>query len=382
MLLPNNEGCNMTTSVLFELVRSAVLDQEPQIEENIVVDWDNLMDESVEQGAIAWVWDGISKLPQHRQPPRQQKISWMLSAQEIWDRHDHQLAVLQELLCVCEKNNIRLLLLKGIGLANLYPSPHSRPSGDLDVFFFDDYDKATRLFCPGQSVLNGKHDSFDYKGVHVENHHTVLDTDTPFRLKIQNYIASRYSLAQMTSNGYYQFDPLTNFIYLVAHTVRHYDSNRGLPLRNIVDLGMYIYKNRCNISPNECLPVLEQLNLSEPFEVLLYFIEWTLNLNFEEYHAGLIKEKDLKVIKSLYFEEGLNNKISSDLPYLKWFWHQWHRYIKVLHLKKYLYRGTDNYLKQVVTIILSYSVRKIFAIPDDSHVFEYFRVRIGKGHAS
>ncbi len=90
---------------------------------DVEVDWDGLMDVSKSQGFIAWVWDGICRLPVEQQPPRQYRINWGMSAQEIWDRYEKQKKVLAEMVEICNHNNMRLLLMKGIGLSELYPKP-------------------------------------------------------------------------------------------------------------------------------------------------------------------------------------------------------------------------------------------------------------------
>ena len=111
------------TEVLLELLRAAVLDQQPSIPKEVVIDWDALMDNASSHNVLAWVWDSVCKLPVEQQPPRQQRINWGLSAQEIWDAYFYQKKVLNEMLVACQKNNIRLLLLKGIGVSAIYPKP-------------------------------------------------------------------------------------------------------------------------------------------------------------------------------------------------------------------------------------------------------------------
>lgn len=75
---------------MYELVRAAVLDKVPAIPNDVSIDWDKLMDLSQEQRLIAWVGDGVCKLPPEQQPPRQYRINWGLSAHEIWDRYELQ----------------------------------------------------------------------------------------------------------------------------------------------------------------------------------------------------------------------------------------------------------------------------------------------------
>ena len=73
---------------MLALLRYGVLDVKPSAyQPSSQVDWDRMMDVASAQGLLAWVWDGICKLPKEFHPPRQQAINWGLSAQETWDRY-------------------------------------------------------------------------------------------------------------------------------------------------------------------------------------------------------------------------------------------------------------------------------------------------------
>ena len=102
---------------------------------------------------------------------------------------------------VCRQNGIRLLLMKGHGLSELYPKPQSRPSGDIDIYLFDDYEKGNFLFGDGVNSFNKKHASYDYHGVHIENHKMPLDTDTKLEREIGAYLQSDIGNVCLSTTG-------------------------------------------------------------------------------------------------------------------------------------------------------------------------------------
>lgn len=261
---------------MLELLRAGVLDRDPVLDSDVNVDWDDLMDRASKQGILAWVYDGICKLPKEQQPPRQQRINWALSAQEIWDRYAKQKEVLADMVKVCEENDMRLLLLKGIGLSELYPKPESRPSGDIDVYFFDDFEKGNTLFANSEHVFINKHEGFDYRGAHVENHLTPLDTDTSQRALIESYLEKRLSLSKITKDGYYILDVETNLLYLLAHLIRHYRSWDLFPVRCLIDISVFLWRNKNSINVDKCLVDFTKLNLVKPFCFVIYFASWFL----------------------------------------------------------------------------------------------------------
>ena len=56
-----------------------------------------------------------------------------LSTQEVWDAYYSRKEVLGEMVVQCKENNVKLLLLNGIGVSEIYPRPQSRPSGDIYI---------------------------------------------------------------------------------------------------------------------------------------------------------------------------------------------------------------------------------------------------------
>lgn len=274
--------------VMLELLRASLFNREPNISNIDRVDWDSLMDVSSEQGVLAWVWDGICKLPQEQQPPRIQRINWSMSAQEIWDRYDKQQQLLNKLIDVCNHNDMRLLLLKGISLSQLYPKPKSRPCGDMDVYFFEDFDKFNQVMVAYFEGIEGHHAILYIDGIMVENHSDFLNPNIRGCAKINTYLKSTLNRVSLTQHGYYVLNPIAGLVFLTMHTMKHIYADLFVPIRNVLDISMFLNINRQNLIPQECINQLKNLKLDKGFEVLLYLSEYLLGLSFEEYHQNNI----------------------------------------------------------------------------------------------
>ncbi len=353
------------TEIMFALVRAAVLDQEPSIPANTIIDWDGLMDISQEQGLIAWVYDGICKLPSEQQPPRLYRINWGMSAQDIWDRYEQQKKVLDEMIGVCHENNMRLLLMKGIGLSGLYPKPQSRPSGDIDVFLFDDYEKGNVLFGDGVNVFVNKHAAYDYHGAHVENHVTPLDTDTEFERRIGAYLQSEYTNVCLRPEGYYTFSPMANLIYLVTHTLHHFNPNQAVPIRNIIDIIWFTWCNKLQLHPRECYQVMSNLKLDSSFELFITMGEIVLGIDMPDYHFGCIKPKHIKDIRDYILRSGpklfVAHNNSKDEQYRILF----DNYGQARSVYKYLPSKKDNLFFIIMRHNVALFLKHLFKIPED-----------------
>lgn len=301
-------------TALFEILRSAVFDCEPQLDPTIAVDWDFLFDCSSTQGILAWVWDGISRLPKSLQPSRQQRINWALSAQEITDHYVKQKSVLAEMVQVCRSNGLRLLLLKGIGLSKLYPKPALRPSGDIDVFFPSNYDRGNHLFCSGTPLFIEKHAEFYFGGELVENHMTFLDVVDKHNLKTELFLESSVQYIVLKPEGYYEFKPLENFVFNLAHWTHHFGPVEVPPLRSMVDLAMMLQRYPEELSRDKLLPVLHKLCLYKSFVFLMDQIELVLGLRmtgFEYFKVSSIENRYLTFLRNCTIQMGWGSEQST-----------------------------------------------------------------------
>ena len=305
--------------VMMELVRGAVLGNRPKLQKGIAIDWDLLMDVASEQSVIPWVWDGINKLPKEHHPSRLYKINWGLSAQEAERTYYQQKDVLSQMISICNQNGIRLVLLKGIGLSELYPKPSLRTCNDIDIFLFDDYEKGNLLFCNGDYTFGegDKHANFMYKGITVENHLTIINTNTRRQRLAESYIESTLHEVDLTKDGYYILPPIGNLVFLLMHFLSHMESPISPTIRNIVDFGMVLHKNRGRINPIECQNILRHLKISRPFELLLSMSEHVLGVDFTEYHEGSIPKQDVQKALNMIAEKDSSIDVSYELPLFK-----------------------------------------------------------------
>lgn len=358
--------------IVFELLRSSVLGITPKIPTDAAIDWGKIISHSSEQGILSWVWDGIMKLPQEIQPSRFQKIGTELSVQKMLQRYDMQAAVLRKMIDVCEQYDVKLLLLKGIGLSKLYPNPRLRPSGDIDVYLGSDYKKGNELFCQEDYKFGGKHAEFTYEGVHIENHLTIINTITKKQRAIEHFIESDIDKAQKSADGYYVLEPMRNMVYLLVHTLGHMKSAFVVPYRNIVDFAMFLNENKSDLPPKECHDVLVTLGLQKSFELLLHLSEWILGINMAEYHQESIPLKDIDKAKKLLGDKLAKPEIPQSMPYLKQFVIR-RRYENETHwMDKYLLKSGMDRFRSAFHIECAIIYRKLFHIPEDMLVADFF----------
>ena len=292
---------NDIETYMIGLLRYGILDVQPdRLLQSADVDWDKMMDFAAAQGLLAWVWDGICKLPKENQPPRIKSINWGLSAQEIWDEYHVHEQVLREIIDICLQNNIKLLLFKGIALSKFYPKPESRPSGDIDFFLFNDYEKGNFLFAKKNVSKTNKRTGFDYKGVHIENHRIFLNAYTELQVNALSYLEESLNDVFKTAEGYYVMSPITCIVYQVMHLIAHViDVTNPASMRLIVDVGMTLIYYRDEVNANDLKEVLIRLKIVDFFTLVVGCAEVILRKDFSYYKFEQVSADDIQVMFKL-----------------------------------------------------------------------------------
>jgi hypothetical protein len=216
------------------------------------------------QGLLAIVWDALGKL--HAGPgcaegttrqnvAEQQKmrklwISWELSVRHIEEVQRRQREALKELVGIFAESGIRVMVLKGLGLAQLYPRPSHRECGDLDIYLsgredsFEKGNEVIRKMGIAVEYDGSKHSKFYYKGIPVENHKNFLNVNTTQVDKNLErelvLILQEQQCGSLELGGVSASIPPPDFqmIFLTRHAITHFLAS-GLVLRHLYDFGIF-----------------------------------------------------------------------------------------------------------------------------------------------
>ena len=85
-------------------------------------------------------------------------------------------------------------------------------------------------------------------------------------------------------------EPMTNFIFLTIHTLKHLNIDSFIPIRTLMDFAVFLNANRNVIHPSSCIVELKKLSIEKGFEVLLIMSEFFLELDFKEYKTHSIPQ--------------------------------------------------------------------------------------------
>lgn len=197
-------------------------------------DWDEIFALSTRQGVIQLAYGGLQYLPAEIHPPRKLKLRWCANVIKGNERYDRYQNTVHKLSLLFSQHHIPLLIMKGVSIAQYYPIPHYREGGDIDVYLFNNAEKADTLISSlgiNVSHLVPKNSSFIFDEIMIENHRTFFDTELRFKRERELFRKMEIMLTDMLSNGdcpklgigeVRKLPEQVAALYMVGHLFRHF----------------------------------------------------------------------------------------------------------------------------------------------------------------
>lgn len=219
---------------------------EPSLFQDLdVQSWKRIVECANTQRVVALITAGVETLPSEYRPPKSIFISLLLLTEKIKDAN----RLINERLGDISKeyglSGLSFVLLKGQGNSIYYPDALCRTPGDLDLFLYRDKDYQ---FARKWIIKNGLpydkesdlHLGFDWRGVHIENHHHIFfftkkKYNKTFQ-KIVDEVVAGNSFESVQINGVtiHVLPVELNVVYLFLHLFRHFIDS-GVGLRQVCD---------------------------------------------------------------------------------------------------------------------------------------------------
>ncbi len=275
----------LQTDRFASLVRGALWQKEPEaslFQGMTSSEWEQIFRLSEEQALSAFLYDSIIALPDDLQPPR--KILLQFFAYTLRTEQSNQVLSqrIRELDQELKGLGLPYILLKGHSNAALYPVPEHRTPGDIDLFFVHsrDYQRANeyaqqqgyRMDAP-----NVHHRSYQYKDVHVENHHTPAyfgfgKYDRLFQKRLNQALEGCHGVLPTFSlpeeiNTATDRQPLNvamlpatfNAYFIFEHLFHHF-IELGIGLRQVCDWVLHCHKRHNEIDREELKAIAQEFD--------------------------------------------------------------------------------------------------------------------------
>lgn len=284
-------------------------DSFPQLSEE---QWKALNDAALKQTVLGIAWGGIEKLPLEKQPPRRMKLQWLADTNEI----KHRSAWMDKACAAVERKLAKIglhgVILKGQGIASLYPTPEYRTSGDIDVLvsvcppvetagvkefvLTADVDKTVKdVVGKLKSIGTGEigkvvyhHIEWHFSDVEIEVHLRPMQFNNPFANKRFQQWAKRFRMVE--ANAFHTPDVEFNIIFLLSHLYHHL-LFEGVGLRQVCDYAMLLHAADAVIDKSRIGMMLKELKMQR----FAAGIMWIMHTMFGLPSSALVVAPDEKI---------------------------------------------------------------------------------------
>ena len=306
-----------TRSVLYALLRSALFDFRPSLEEFdglSATDWEEVYRLSREQGVGAVVAEALGRLPEGIEVPSKVKMKWIMSMLNVEKWYRRQYAAASDFARYMADNGVSTLVLKGIAVSRYYPVPSHRECGDLDCFLGKDYEKGN-LLCEaiGATVKRDyyKHSHIRYKGLEIENHQFCIGVrGCRHHKRLESHlrrISSEDGINRIGDTCLISPSADFNALFLTVHGMTHF-LTEGIKLRHVCDWALMLKHEQEKIDWKSFYQWCDALHFTE-FATALTDISVRclgLKLHVPDIRTGSIHSE--RILADCFISQGLFNK--------------------------------------------------------------------------
>lgn len=272
-------------------------------------EWQYIWEESRRQTVAGLIWGVIEKIPMEKRPARELLLRWYAVAERIKHSNEILNKTAVDLVDVLQKDGFSSVILKGQGLALLYPEPMARTSGDIDIWVSGGRKRIVKYVrdqFPNEEVRY-HHIGFPlYQNVEVEVHFFPSWMNVPWRnLRLQKMFRAEESrqMKNYTSLGKEDAQAIPvptadfNAVYILLHIFRHL-LGEGIGLRQVIDY-YYVLKNLSTAEHKQVVETLGKLGLKKFAAAMMYVQSEVLGLDEEALFISPNKKAGIFLLKEI-----------------------------------------------------------------------------------
>ena len=276
------------TELFFELVRLGIGTNEKLPVTPSATQWEELFELSKRQTLVGIVFTGIERLPAEQRPPRELLLKWYNLCQVITKQNR---ILNRQAVAVAKKfkeEGFGNIILKGQGIATLYPDPSRRTPGDIDIWL--DADRKSimsyvRKFIPKAEPIYHHVDFPVFKELCIEIHFTPSWMYSYFtNRKLQRFFEQ--AKAEQLNNkvmlgeeGFITAPTLAfNRVYILLHIYRHL-FQEVIGLRQVLDYYYVLAQGFTKEEQDKTIAQLKELKMLRFAGAAMYILKNVYGLN-------------------------------------------------------------------------------------------------------
>lgn len=278
--------------IFFNLIRISVgksADDFPILDSTL---WQELYTLARQQAIVGVLFQAIESLPSEKRPPRELLLKWLVATEQIKQRNQHLNATAVKVEALFNTNGFQCCILKGQGIAQVYPNPELRTPGDIDIWIDGnrkDIISFVRQHAKSSHVVYHHIDGITIDKVQVETHFTPSYMSNPFaNSRLQRWIrgekATQFRHSVTIGDGGQIHIPTLSFnrVFILHHIYRHF-FYEGIGLRQMMDFYYVLKQGFTPGEQEETLRIYKRLNLLRFAGAAVYVLREIFGLEREFY---------------------------------------------------------------------------------------------------
>lgn len=288
--------------LFFSLIQVALgrLDMLPRLPSRC--QWAEMLDTAVRQSLVGVCGSGVERLPEEQRPPRDIAVKWAYLVSRIEERNRWMNVKCGEITELMAADGFSSCILKGQGMAALYPNPLRRQSGDIDLLCWPK--DAGPSDCGMKAVVAyvRRNAGMDQVVYHHAEMHTAFSRGADGRVSfvpaggpddieievhyrpswffspLRNRRFQRWALRHRgemrlsPDGGFFFPEPSYNALYILVHIYRHL-FDEGIGLRQLLDYYYVLKEIRRDSAAAESLRgMLRQLGMMKFARAVMYVL--------------------------------------------------------------------------------------------------------------
>ena len=278
------------TELFFALIRCGIGKEDRLPATPTPQEWQELFDIAKKQTLAGIAFAGIETIPKEQRPPKEILLPWYHLSQVIRKKNAE---LNSKSAAVSEKfrhEGFPNCILKGQGIAQLYPDPYLRTPGDIDIWLDGGDDKIlpyVKKYFP-QCEPTYHHVDFPISGeLDIEIHYRPSWMYDPFKNKrLQEFFTdnAHKQFTNITETAEGEFPTPTNAfnrIYILLHIYRHL-FQEGIGLRQTLDYYFVLSNTIPSEERQETTKHLKHFGVYKFASALMYVLHKTFKLDKEK----------------------------------------------------------------------------------------------------
>lgn len=247
-------------------------------------EWKNIYSLALKQTLLGVAFSGIEKLNPSQRPPKTLLSKWIAQVIQIENANNRLNIRLRELVELCDNYSLKSCLLKGQGVATLYPDSFRRQPGDIDLWVKGKIDATVKAFSSFSPLTEICH--------HHAHCNVFTDTDVEIHFlpcwmyssvtnrRLQSFFKKKEAMQFNNYNeslGVNVTDVSFDLVFSAVHIYRHLFTD-GIGLRQLLDY-YYLLSHSTQIQRNNAYEVLISLRMSGFVSAVMWILASVFGLD-------------------------------------------------------------------------------------------------------